>query len=480
SAAGMFVELTLAAMATFLWWYSQPGVFNSLCLNVMLVCSLSTLLFNGNPLLRYDGYFILSDLMEVPNLQKQSSDVIRQTLSRWFLDLSPRDPLPTPDIRPYWLGLYGLAATAYRWVVLASILWFMYQALKPHGLAIVAELGGAFVACGWFAAPLAAAAAFARDPWRAQGANWPRAILLTTFLGAFLAALAVIPLPYGIYAPVVLEPVDASRVYVTSPGSLVEVRQPGEQVQANDIVARLEDRDLDRDVLRLSSEHARQQLHLQHLERRRVQDPAAAAEIPTAREALDDLRQRLTQRQEDLDRLLLRAPAAGTILPPHDRQSGTPAGELPSWTGSPLEPRNLGCYLQTGDVVCLVGEPGRMQAVLLVDQADVEFVAPGQPVRLLMDQYPQQTLYGTVRDLARIDLKVAPRELVAEKELPVRTDAQGISRPVQAAYQVRVALDDHNLPLLHGAIGRARIRSSPQSAAQRLWRALSRTFRIDL
>jgi len=60
-AAGMYVELILASIATWLWWFSHPGIFNQLCLDVMFVSSVSTLLFNANPLLRYDGYYILSE-----------------------------------------------------------------------------------------------------------------------------------------------------------------------------------------------------------------------------------------------------------------------------------------------------------------------------------------------------------------------------------------------------------------------------------
>src|SRR5262249_51552197 len=62
SAAGVIAELVLAAVAAFLWWFSQPGLVNSICFNVMLVCSVTTLAFNANPLLRYDGYFVLADL----------------------------------------------------------------------------------------------------------------------------------------------------------------------------------------------------------------------------------------------------------------------------------------------------------------------------------------------------------------------------------------------------------------------------------
>ncbi|MGH7128191.1 MAG: hemolysin D, partial [Planctomycetaceae bacterium] len=71
-AAGMYLEVVLAAACTFLWWFSTPGLFNTICLNTMFVCSVGTLLFNGNPLLRYDGYYIISELFEVPNLHRQA------------------------------------------------------------------------------------------------------------------------------------------------------------------------------------------------------------------------------------------------------------------------------------------------------------------------------------------------------------------------------------------------------------------------
>jgi putative peptide zinc metalloprotease protein len=65
-AAGMYVELVLASNCTFLWFLSQPGLFNHLCLNIMFVSSVSTLLFNANPLMRFDGYYILADLLKSP------------------------------------------------------------------------------------------------------------------------------------------------------------------------------------------------------------------------------------------------------------------------------------------------------------------------------------------------------------------------------------------------------------------------------
>ena len=72
SFAGIYVELVLAAVAAVLWYFSEPGIANSLFLNTVVICTLGTVLLNGNPLLRYDGYFVLSDLLEIPNLAEQS------------------------------------------------------------------------------------------------------------------------------------------------------------------------------------------------------------------------------------------------------------------------------------------------------------------------------------------------------------------------------------------------------------------------
>ena len=77
AAAGIYVEVVLAAAATFLWWWSEPGFVNALCMNIMFVGSINTLLFNGNPLLRYDGYYVLSDIVEIPNLAEQSATALR-------------------------------------------------------------------------------------------------------------------------------------------------------------------------------------------------------------------------------------------------------------------------------------------------------------------------------------------------------------------------------------------------------------------
>jgi putative peptide zinc metalloprotease protein len=119
-AGGMYVELILASLATWIWWFSEPGLLNHLCLNVMFVCSVSTLIFNANPLLRYDGYYILSDLAEIPNLRQKSTAVLSRKMGEWFLGLEqPEDPF-LPERNQLLFGIYSVAAAIYQWVVVSS------------------------------------------------------------------------------------------------------------------------------------------------------------------------------------------------------------------------------------------------------------------------------------------------------------------------------------------------------------------------
>jgi putative peptide zinc metalloprotease protein len=73
SAAGIYVECFLASLATFVWWYCEPGLLKSLMMATMFICSVNTIMFNANPLLRYDGYYVMADYLEIPNLRIKST-----------------------------------------------------------------------------------------------------------------------------------------------------------------------------------------------------------------------------------------------------------------------------------------------------------------------------------------------------------------------------------------------------------------------
>ncbi len=488
AAAGIGVELVLAAAATLLWWFSEPGLLNMLCLNVMFVCSISTLVFNGNPLLRYDGYFVLSDLLEVPNLHQQSRALLVRGLARFFLGLELHDERAVPDRRRGLLTAYAVASTLYRWVVVIAILWFCRRVLKSYRLEPLAVALAAVVVIGMMMAPVLSGARLLRNPaWRGA-VRRRRAALTLGLLAAAVIGIGLVPLPHRVTAPSVLEPADVHRVYVSAPGVLmpdVPMAAAGTAVSANQTLARLDSPDRRMEIAQLQAQYRQRQLRLEHLKAQLEIDPAAVSpQIPAAKAAVDDLMGRLRQREDDLARLELKSPIAGTVLPPPSVPrpafgSGiSEAGALGAWWGHPLQAHNRGCYLETGTLLAMVGDPTRLEAMLAVDQADVEYVRAGQRVKLRLAELPAEVIWGTVSQPPRTDLKTVPRELAAGGELPARVDAQGFARPLQTTYYARVVLDDHDARLLTGTRGRAKIMVDSQSLARRLVRYLGRTFRF--
>lgn len=479
SGAGMYVEMILASIATFLWWFSEPGLLNALCLNIMVVCSVTTVLFNGNPLLRYDGYYMLADLVEVPNLRQQATALIKQSAGRFFLetDLENERVLPSRH-RPALMG-YAVAATIYRLVVLATILWFVHEVLKPYRLEVLARLLAVVTVAGLIIRLLVRMAKFLKDPLRTQGVKWPRFFLRSGIALAAVAGISLIPLPHSVKTAAVIQPLDAKRIYVAVDGRLEHAASPGSEVSKGDVIGRLRNLELERAVIETQGEITLQEKKLENLKNLVRQDPAAKAQIPAVEQTLADLKTQLQERIENRNRLTLTAPASGTVLPPVSQPEQSSEGELPIWSGSPLDEINRNGFLQTGTLFCLIGDAEKMEAVLVIDQSDVQFVREGQSVRLRLDERPGEILTGIVKDVAQMDLKVTPRELIQHEDLPTRINEQGRPELVSTSYQARVELDAGETTLLAGTTGSAKIETAPQSLLKRLSRYLSRTFRLD-
>src|SRR5206468_6255609 len=127
SAAGIYVELVIAAIATFIWWNTPANPFvNNLALSLMVVCSVSTVVFNANPLMRYDGYYVLADWIEIPNLRERSNRYLQHLAMEYGLGIEvPPQPYMTRG-RQVLFVTYAVVSYVYRWVVTFSVLVFMY------------------------------------------------------------------------------------------------------------------------------------------------------------------------------------------------------------------------------------------------------------------------------------------------------------------------------------------------------------------
>ena len=253
----------------------------------------------------------------------------------------------------------------------------------------------------------------------------------------------------------------------------------GEQAAAQQTIAELNNPEVQVELARLAGEYELARLRLENLQRLRGRDEEAAPKIPAARATLADLAAQLADRRRDAERLTLTSPTAGTIIPvPATFARDAQDNRLPTWSGQLLDERNRGAAVEPGTLVCLVGDPRDLSAVLLVDDTDVPRVAAGQPVRITLAQLPGQVLDGEVLDVARRDLEPPDAKSPARGDLAVLF--AGLTPPGRSDthYQVRVRLDAAPQRLAVGGRGEAKIAAERITLARWLLRRFAQTFRL--
>jgi len=484
-AGGMYVELVIASICTFVWWFSAPGMLNQLALSTMFVCSVSTVMFNGNPLLRYDGYYILSDLIEIPNLRQKASEILSRKLGHWCLGIKPAENPFLPERHQALFALYSVAAVVYSWVVVFSILWFLYKVMQPYRLEIIGQIIGLTALYGLLVQPMWKLYKYLSVPGRLDQVKKVRLYATFAVVTAVVLAVLFVPLPYRIFCPMEIEPHDAETVHVVVPGRLEKALvKPGQHVEAGQPLMRLTNLDLLMEITELEGKRDQLSSQLHGLSRQRHDDPSVVPHIATVGEALETTEGLLQRKHKDLERLVLVAPRAGIVMPPPEVPHKTEAeGQLAQWWGTPLEERNQGVFLGASTPVCIIGDPRQMQAALVLDQSVVDFVAVGQDVYIKLDELPFDTLTSRIEKKDGSELKVAPRHLSSKAggELATKTDESGVDRPWNPSFQaLAYPLEDPQGLMRIGLRGRAKIEAGTQTVGQRLWRYLSETFNFKL
>jgi len=135
-AAGMMVELFIASLALMAWTGMEPGIARAIAYNVILIAGVSTLLFNGNPLLRYDGYYILSDLLEIPNLGPRGINYFGYLFKRYILRVKDLEEIVATTGERIWFVIYTVAAFIYRIFIYLVIILFVASKFFVVGVII--------------------------------------------------------------------------------------------------------------------------------------------------------------------------------------------------------------------------------------------------------------------------------------------------------------------------------------------------------
>ncbi len=134
AASGMMIEIFLAAIALYVWLLVESGVVRAVAYNVMIIAGISTLLVNGNPLLRYDGYYIFSDLIEMPNMAQRGKKYLTYLVDRYVFGAHDVDPLSESRGERIWLALYTPLAWCYRMFIMVAIMLFIAKEFFIFGV----------------------------------------------------------------------------------------------------------------------------------------------------------------------------------------------------------------------------------------------------------------------------------------------------------------------------------------------------------
>jgi putative peptide zinc metalloprotease protein len=479
AAAGMYVEVILSAFAIFCWSLLQPGLLENLCLNIFFVSTFSTVIFNANPLIKFDGYYILSDWMEIPNLREKAKTTVQDWIAKAFGLKPPRNPLLPKTNRVLYV-LYSIAATAYSWTITVSIGIGMYQMLKPYKLESIGASIGLFVVSSTLIG-------LVRNGWktvrtsRDEGVRHRRFWTTTLILGACSLAILFLPIPIHLRAPFVLEPKSLQTVTSVEPGTLQKIHvSVGDWVKRGQAIASVENEEIGDRISELRQELAKESSKLQVHHILQENDDYAVTQRTVFR-----IQQELSEWESVQKQLVIVSPCNGKIMAaarmPMPKKEMV-QDQLSKWTGTPLASFNQGAFLEPGTTICEIGEEEAFDAVVLIDQHDRSDVAIGQKVRLLLEAFPFEVLDGRIIQISQRHLEFAPRNLSNKfgGDFATVTDAKGRERLNSNVYQIRIAVSEASSAYRLGMRGQAKVLVMERSAAQWIWRFIRQTFLFRL
>jgi len=341
-AAGIAVELFLGALALFTWLMVEPGIVKAIAYNVMLISGISTLLFNGNPLLRFDGYYVLSDALEIPNLGARSNQYLGYLFQRYIIGVKDAVSPANSKGERFWMVVYGITSFIYRVFIMFAVITFIAGKFFVIGvlLAIWAIATQLVMPVGKSISFLVSSPNIRRQRGRA----------LTISLGLVLLSVVltfVIPAPSWTRAEGVIWVPEEAQVRAGTDGFVERILVPADSgVVRGQPLVRVEDPFLATRVAVIEAQL--QELRAQY-DALMFSDRVQAAVVSEEMAAAEANLKRSLQREAELT---LRSPASGSFVVPN-------AVDLP------------GRFVSKGQLVGYVVEPKDFTARVVLAQDDI-------------------------------------------------------------------------------------------------------------
>jgi putative peptide zinc metalloprotease protein len=450
-AAGIMVEMLLAAIALFIWLSAEPGLTRAFAFNVMLIGGVSTVLFNGNPLLRFDGYYVLVDFTEIPNLAQRSNRYLGYLAQRYLFGVkNATSPVTAPGERS-WFFFYGIAAFCYRMFIMVAIVTFV--ASKFFVVGVVLAIWSVFLMYGvpllkglWF---LLASPTLREHRFRALA-------VVGAVVAAIAGATAGIPAPYGTVTEGVVWMPGDSIVHARTEGLVAEVlARPNDEVSLGDPLIRMEEPFLAARVRVLESEVRELELRLDELN---IEDRAGARIVE---QRLRHARAELALNRQRFEDLIVRSPANGRFVLPE-------VADLPQR------------YVRKGQTLGYIIDPENPVIRVIVDQDVIDLVR--QRTMAVQVRFPDRVWRGIPATIeqatpaATDELPSLALSTLGGGKIVMNPEVQGQAKALRTLFQLELRL---LAPVEVATVGKrvhVRFDHGREAMASRAYRTLRQVF----
>lgn len=457
ASAGMMVELALAVIALWVWSTTGDAAIRSLAYNIVVVASVGTLLFNINPLLKFDGYYILTDWLGVPNLQQRAQRQLIHTAERYVFGVKESKSQGRSLGEATFLFVYGIAAFVYRIVLMVLIALMVAEQYFEIGmaLAILIVTTSVIIPLGKFIHYLAFSA-------RLDGLRSGAVITVSMVLLLLVSLLVALPYEQRFTAPGVVQGSSETYVYSRAGGRLVEVvTASGTWVEQGTVLARLEDPELDLTIRIVESSIAQWEYYYQIAQRQNI--TALDMWVGT----LEKERENLALLLADRENLILRASVAGIWF-------------------SPEMTHRLGLRVQRGEELGKLIGTGKAKFMAVVSQTEATHIFEGSPrdatVRLKgRSGIPFPAEIVSVSEAGRRVLPSSALGVAGGGEI-LTTEGDNSGTIASEAF-FEIQLNVHELPdepFFSGQLGRVRIVTGETTLGGMVWRSIRQTMQKRL
>jgi putative peptide zinc metalloprotease protein len=455
----MITELFIAALSVFAWANTGPGLLHSLAYNVIFVASVSTILFNINPLLRFDGYYILLDLLDIPNLQQKANQHLRHLVERYAFGYKNSQTPASSFKEAFWLTFFGLLSGAYRLAIFTTILLVVADRFLMLGIIMAAVC-----AVTWVLVPIFRLINYLATSPRLERTRLRASAVCLAALAGLVGFLYFLPFPNNFKAPGVLKAGEYAVVVSKIDGAIDRILvEPGARVERGEPLLRLENKDLDYRI-----QEVRASLdEVTAMRQKALQE--SQADLRSIDSLIASIQKRLEQLLEQEENLTVRA-------------------EIPGLYVSNVIEDSLGMWVRRGTVLGELVDDRQYYFISVVSQQDVSQVF-SDAIRSSEVRLAGQSNIGLpVVSYTRIpyeqrQLPSVVLGLKAGGEVPIKATEAGGTTTAEPFYEVRLGIAaDPDAALYHGRSGKVRFRMAPEPLLRqwyrKLWQLLQKRYQL--